>query len=395
MKRNKRLPLISTGVVACALAITSVFSCDVEPPLHLYDGIDIDFPELPKVDLDIDVVWDYDWDIQWNIEWQYGWDIQDSLIFGTSIGYTQPKSFELRRYYNLQDSVAKHNIFTKHHIDGNNFQASYNFGWYDMLLWNTIETRDDAQSIIIDESDLDNTIARTNSTMYYVRSGAESTVRMQTYYQPEELFDIYLTKIHISTNTADYDYYDPETRIYYKRLNGTLQPLVYIYLPQLIVHNNKGRVASVDGNAVLTGMAFNTNMNTYLTGDKAINVYFNNRMKKDIVLTHGEHAGEVVDIIGGRLTTFGLCNTNPYLIKTRASVNDTIPHYIGFNMQFNNGMDTTMVFDVTEKLRKHYKGGVITMEIDMDTVPIPQRSGGSGFDAQVVDFTEETHEFDI
>ena len=65
-------------------------------------------------------------------------------------------------------------------------------------------------------------------------------------------------------------------------------------------------------------------------------------------------------------------------------------------MQFNNGMDSTFVFDVTDQVRKLYKGGVITVELDMDTVPIPQRSGGSGFNAVVKD-TEDggTYEFDM
>jgi hypothetical protein len=31
----------------------------------------------------------------------------------------------------------------------------------------------------------------------------------------------------------------------------------------------------------------------------------------------------------------------------------------------------------------------------MDTIPIPSRSGGSGFDAVVKDFEEETHEIEM
>lgn len=395
MKRNKRLSFISTGVVASAFAIASVFSCDVEPPLHLYDGIDIDFPELPQVDLDIDVIWEYEWDVDWKVEWQYGWDAVDSTIFGANIGYTKPDGFEIRRYYNLLDSIVHHDIVSSYHVDGNSFKTSYNFGWYDMLLWNTIQTRDGVQSIIIDESDLDNTIARTNKAMYSVRSNTESAVSQQTYYQPEDLFAEYITKVHISTNTEDYDYYDPEKRIYYKKLSGVLQPLVYIYLPQVIIYNNKGRLAAVDGNAVLTGMSYSTNMNYGQTGNNAINVYFNDRMKTNVTLTKGEHKWETVDIIGGRLSTFGICNTNPYNVKTRATINDTIPHYIGLTVQFNNGMDSTLVFDVTDQMRKRYKGGVITMELDMDTVPLPHRAGGSGFDAVVQDFEEETHEFEM
>jgi hypothetical protein len=58
-------------------------------------------------------------------------------------------------------------------------------------------------------------------------------------------------------------------------------------------------------------------------------------------------------------------------------------------------MDSTMVFDVTDQVRKHYKGGVITVELDVDTVPIPTRPGGSGFNAVVVDPDSVTYEFGL
>jgi hypothetical protein len=65
-------------------------------------------------------------------------------------------------------------------------------------------------------------------------------------------------------------------------------------------------------------------------------------------------------------------------------------------MQFNNGMDSTFVFDVTDQVRRRFKGGVITVELDMDTIPVPSRNGGSGFDAVVKDFEDGgTHEFDM
>jgi alanyl-tRNA synthetase len=42
---------------------------------------------------------------------------------------------------------------------------------------------------------------------------------------------------------------------------------------------------------------------------------------------------------------------------------------------------------------QRYKGGVLTVELDMDTIPIPRRSGGSAFNAVVEEYKEETHEF--
>ena len=79
-----------------------------------------------------------------------------------------------------------------------------------------------------------------------------------------------------------------------------------------------------------------------------------------------------------------------------AKVDDPQHHYMDFTMQFNNGIDSTFVFDVTEQVKKRYKGGVLTVELDVDTIKIPTRSGGSGFDAVVKDFEDGgTHEFEM
>jgi hypothetical protein len=99
--------------------------------------------------------------------------------------------------------------------------------------------------------------------------------------------------------------------------------------------------------------------------------------------------------VGGRLLTFGICGLNANRIRHRDEVKDKVHHYLDVTMQFNNGMDSTFVFDVTEKVRRRWKGGVITVELDMDTIGIPSRNGGSAFDAVVKDFEEETHEFDL
>ena len=89
-----------------------------------------------------------------------------------------------------------------------------------------------------------------------------------------------------------------------------------------------------------------------------------------------------------------MCNINGS--RANATYNDGVRHYMDLNMQFNNGMDSTFVFDVTNQVRRRYKGGVLTVELDADTIKIPTRKGGSGFDATVKDFEDGgTHEFDM
>ena len=60
-------------------------SCTPEPPLHLYDAQEVTF-DLPIVDLDLKVYWDYETafglDYDWEAEWYYGWDEEDRRIYG-------------------------------------------------------------------------------------------------------------------------------------------------------------------------------------------------------------------------------------------------------------------------------------------------------------------------
>ena len=128
-----------------------------------------------------------------------------------------------------------------------------------------------------------------------------------------------------------------------------------------------------------------------MTGNDAVTVYYNTRFK-----TNCDMEGESVDIAGGRLMTFGLCGVNANRINSYEDVKDPNRHYMDLTMQFNNGMDSTFVFDVTEQVRHRYRGGVLTVEIDMDSVAVPSRSGGSAFNAVVKDFEDGgTHEFEM
>ena len=100
--------------------------------------------------------------------------------------------------------------------------------------------------------------------------------------------------------------------------------------------------------------------------------------------------------MGVKLRAFGICNTAANKLQDASQLHDPNRHYIDMNLQFINGMDSTLVFDVTDQVRRRYKGGVITIELDVDTVPMPTRRGGSGFNAVVLD-TEDggTYEFDM
>lgn len=392
--------------VAVCFVITSIFtiSCEREPMLHLHKGGTDILVELPDIDLELQLLWDYlfsyDVEYDWQSEWLYGWDETDNELFGP-LGYQEPTDFNIRRYFTNDVQFGQHTAPYKHYITGKTLSAQYDFGFWDILAWNEIHTSDGVQSVRIDETaTYDYVTAYTGQTMMPARYNAPRYTR--AFYQPEALFAGYESGIGINRNFDGFTF-DEDRKIWVRKLNMTLQPVTYIYLPQIILHNNNRNhriVTAIDGNADLSGMSRSVNLNTGVTGPDAITVNFNMRMKFD----RNGRSNDKVDIIGGKVVTFGIINLNPHKLNTRAyaesmqkvmAADKNNRHYLDVKMQFYNGKDSTLVFDVTNQVRRLFRGGVITVELDMDTVPIPQRSGGSGFDAVVKDYEEKQWEFDM
>ena len=299
-----------------------------------------------------------------------------------------PSVFNIRRYYTNSQPYAPHDQVSSDKINGTTFHGRYQWGFWDILVWNDINTIDGVQSLIFDEqTSLDSVTAYTNQTMRSIRYSAP--LFTHSFWAPEQLFAAYDQAIEINHNLDGFEY-DAERGVYVKKLSMELHPLTYIYLTQVILHHNNGRIAASEGASNLSGMARSVTLNNGQAGNDAITVYYETLLKKNC-----DMEGENVDIIGGRLLTFGICGLRPNAIRRADEIKDANRHYMDVTVQFNNGMDSTIVFDVTNQVRKHYKGGVITVELDLDTVPIPQRSGGSGFDAVVEDFEEKTYEFDM
>ena len=402
----------STSRQACSMvtAICFVFlaisfaSCEREPKLHLHEGGKEITMDLPEIDLNLHVLWDYlfhyEEEYDWEAEWFYGWDDTDLSLFGP-IGYTEPTAFNIRRYFTGKEQYGSHNAPYSHYITGKFLAAKYDFGFWDILAWNDIKTPDGVQSIHIDETTTyDYVTAFTGQSTVPSRYNAPKYTR--AFYQPEELFAGYEAGIDINRNLDGFAF-DEDRNVWVRHLDMQLQPVTYIYLLQVILHHNNrnGRkITAIDGNANLSGMARTVNLNTGVTGEDAITVNTNVRMKFD---KSGKN-GEIVDIVGGKLLTFGIPKLNPQKLSTRAYLQSLEKvkeadlgnrHYFDVTMQFYNGKDSTFVFDVTDQVRKLFRGGVITVELDMDKVPVPSKTGGSGFDAVVKDFEEKEWEFDM
>ncbi len=372
------------------LTLLLTAACRREPELHLYDAQPNE-TRLIFAELELDTYWDYEIEngvyYDWRSEWFYGWDDEDRRIFG-EIGYTLPNIFNIRRYFTGDQPYAPHTRVIPNTIEGRVFQGEFTYGFWDMLVYNDLKLIDGVQSLNFDEeTTLDSITVYTNQSMAPARYYAPKYTH--AFYEPEELFSAYEQAIDINRSLDGFDY-DAERNVWVKRLNMVLKPITYIYLTQVIVHHNNGKIVGVEGSGNLSGFARSSVLNSRRGGDDPITVNHRTRWKRNC-----DKNGEPVDIAGGRLLTFGICEHACNDIRNWREVKDKHRHYMDLTMLFNNGIDSTFVFDVSDQVRKRFKGGVLTVEIDMDTIPVPSRSGGSAFDAVVKDFEEETWEFDV
>lgn len=378
-------------ILSLQFSIANFTACSPEPPLHLYDGGD-GAMTLIFTKLDLDVYWDYQLEMgvqyDWRAEWFYDWDEEDERTFGPIDYNPLPNIFNLYRYFTANTPYGPHDHLVKNTIEGTTFRGLFQWGFWDVLVFNEPQLREGVQSIVFDEgSTLDSVTAYTHESMSASRHHAPRFTR--AFYQPEALFTAYEQGIDINRELTGFEY-DSLQNIWIKKMNMILRPITYIYLTQLIVHNNNNKIVGVEGSATLSGMARSTTLNSGKGGTDAIDVTFNTRWKKDRNVR-----GENVDIAGGKLMTFGICNQQCNKINSIHEVKDDNDHFMDIKLLFNNGMDSTFVFNVTEQVRRRYKGGVLTVEIDMDTIQVPTRSGGSAFDAVVKDFVEEQHEIEM
>lgn len=375
--------------VATLWCCVTLASC-IDPPLHL-PGQEL-LTEMPAVEVQLDVVWNIDAD--WSTHWYYGWDEMDDEIWG-SIGYTEPSSYQVRRYYTGEAPDGPHDNIDAFQVRGTSFRRFFNFGYYDILFWSEIDSKDGTQVLLVDETP-DSVTATTTGTRGMSRAVArlvgsqevvDTTSVIGLRNQPEIFYAAYPEDIYISRNMEDY-IYDPVEKIYIKKIETQLRPLVYIYLVQIVLLNNDGRIKGINGNAALSSMASATNVNTGHTGNMPTVVYFNTRLKRGMNSDRGP-----CDIIGSKFTTFGLCDMEPY---TRANniyrgSRPELRNHLFFDLLFSNDGEKTYSVDVTDQCQRQAHGGIITVYIDcLDLEPPegPEKGTGSLFVPTVEDYDE-------
>lgn len=386
MKQMKKaLKRVGVTLAALLTQVLLLTSC-IEPPLNLpAQELIVD---MPLVVTDLEIVWDVN--VDWTTQWHYGWDSEDERLWG-DLTYPTPSSFEVRRYYVGDEprgprSPQNTDAFT---IYSTSFRRTYQFGYYDLLLWSNIDNEEGEQVVLVDDSSLDEVFATTTVTRSMALSRADRERANALYNQPEVFYSAYPRDVYISRNMEDYDYFNEEENVWVKHVNCTLEPLVYIYLVQVILYNNDGRVRGISGDCALSALSSGTSVNTGHTLNDPCMVYFNARMKQGI-----EVNGRKADIIGGKLTTYGLCDMDGYRVGSRAQYAGSrgdLPNYLYFDLVMSNGTVQTLREEVTAQCQSQSHGGIITIEIDCQDVEIPKDDDdkpGSLFNPKVEDYDE-------
>ena len=231
---------MKTRLVALMMPTAMIVCCKPEPELHLFDAQPSEM-QLLFAELELDAYWDYEMEsgirYDWQKEWYYGWDDEDRRLFG-EIGYTQPNTFNVRRYPTGDQPYTAHVRVLPSTIEGNEFQGYFTYGFWDMLAYNDIRLVDGVQSLHFDEATtLDSITVYTNESMSRVRAEGHA----HAFYQPEELFSAYEQAIEINRNLDGF-VFDEARNSYVMKLNMVLKPITYIYLTQVIVHHNNGKI---------------------------------------------------------------------------------------------------------------------------------------------------------
>lgn len=360
--------------VLAASAALAVAGCAIEPPLHLRKAVTTKVVVETKVNVDVM------WQVNWTADWQFAWNV---TALGP-LGYTLPASMRLHIY--TQDTEGLPMAHTVHNFVGESAQMDVFVGTHNLLFHNN-----DSESILFKaDGDLEPVHAysrqissglKTSSPVY---TTAQKSAGMTKVDDPEEepvtlmpdgLFSLYDPDRKITDNPAGYVY---ENGKYVLRIEGELTPATYIYLIQLRLLNNEGRVVGSNGGGAITGMAEGVNLFTKESWTSTVSVPMDVYMDKE------------QDMLGARVVTYGIPGCNPY---DAASV-DAAPegkHFYVVNVTYLNGSWRNIRMDITDQVRALPLGGVITLEIDVNDFPPDESAGGGGgFNALIGGWDEET-----
>lgn len=364
--------------ISVLLPLAILCGCQIDPPLHLRRLAETDV-EL-KMEFDVDMMWQIDWQTEWVFDW-------DTEILG-EVGYSMPEAIRLHTYpLGPDDERRSHQV--------NNFYGTHGrvhlfAGTHDMLFHNI----GSEVNLFRSEDDLADQHAYTR----VIASGLQDSHPVETLqqkaaggskvdeeeftesvaFEPDELFSMYDPAYVISDNLDDYEFIDGR---YILRIKGELRPATFIYLIQIALKNNYGRVIGCMGGAALTGVAEGVNLMNRVTHTETVSIPF------DVFINRESDP----DLLGARVLTFGIPGCNPYDEASVAATESL--HNLILSITYSTGTYKNIRVDITDKLRELPTGGVITLELDVDDFPPggddPPVPEGGGFNAVIGEWAEE------
>ena len=332
-----------------------------DPLLHMAGKLEVK-PEVEQ-NVKLDMLWQTDWQSKWQVDW-------DTSTKG-ELGYTKPETYHYSYY-----SAETGELVGQRDAASESSRLDLGFGKYKLFTYTK-----DYENLRIATSDDYHTVTATAIPDNYSELPDSLAKKLTVYEMPDEIFSMY-GDITISGNLDDYVYV-PEEDIYLLKIQAQLEPRVFIYLVQVELVNNKGRIKS-SSTFTVSGLAKSVNLMTGEPGSESVahqfSSVFQEKGGEEEAKTRAESStGDA--LIGGRFTTFG-----------RPSGSNE-PNMCYLVVRFSNGARACIPFDITDQIKELPKGGVINLQIDVDKVKVD--TGGGGWSIDVGGWNESQTEQDI
>lgn len=367
--------LILIAPVLLALTV----SCRIEPVLYLRQSVQA------ELSLETEINVEYMWQATWKTEWAFNWD---EVSLGT-LGYVIPSSMTIHTFAKNSEGIRKNHTLRNFH--GQTATVPIYVGAYDILFHNN-----DSEALLFSqENELADVMCYTRTISTGLKASSQVLTSIQkmsgtkadsdfesepVILMPDGLFSLYKEGFVVSDNPDDYEIVDGK---YIVRVEGDLLPYTFIYLVQVHLLNNAGRVIGSEGGAAITGMASGVNLVSGVSFNGTASVPMEVYMDRE------------EDMLGARVLTFGIPGVNPYDEQSLAA-NAESKHFLVMNITYANGTWKNVRIDISDKVREIPLGGLIDLELDVnDFPPEGATTGGGGFSALIGDWEEEEVEITI
>ena len=366
-------------LVMTSLMVTTACSDMHDPELHPSGKLRVELEVEQEVQ--IENMWDIDWEADWIVNW-------DEELHG-KIGYTDPETFHMDYF-----TAGTNQHVGQRDVLGNRVNLSLGYGTYDMLFYNN-----DYELIRIEEApDWSTVTAYTENNPYATMPQSMIRNPMSIRQMPDQLFAILHEGVEISDRLEDYVWI-PEENLWLMSIESILLPRVFIYLVQVEITNNKGRVTGCRS-LTIEGLAESTELKSGLNSTQTISHQFathTGRIDND--------DGTKTEYFAGRLTTFGIPGYMPWREYTRMKgsetrgaslVSPTTPRNIcHIELLYANGGVLSVPIDVTDQIWNQPVGGVIKIVLNLDDYQPPEQPSGGGIDIGVGGWDEDIHDITV